>query len=325
MHTHFLGETEVGAFAADLAARLVDLHQKSPETAPKIWVSLGISGDKLTSILLDKVEGTPAQPTLVYRAGFDRASKIASGRDGDALPMDLHDAGVLVIDAAVHSGTSMRHLIDALSARSCATIVSYSLVVKVTSEFIPSLFALMIGEHDRAFFQLDRIPNNRLLTKPPFGSIRLLREEDIQRTPDFVACGVPSIDRMTFGDLWYYVKTQGSQVYLFELSGRIVGFIHFKRLSGDRLFVDLIASHADVQGQGIGGVLMRWAETYARAAKLSSVELWAIANRVPFYEGRGYKKLGETMNLGGEGEQYHLMRRRLLYNIKPEGMDAYVA
>lgn len=324
MRTHFLGKAEVGAFAADLAARLVDLHTTSPTAAPKVWVSLGVSGDKLTAVLLDKVEGTPAAPTLIYRAGFDRSTSTPSGRDGDELPTDLQDAGVLVIDAAVHSGSSMRHLIDALSARSCTTILSYSLVVKVTSEFVPSLFGMMIGEHDRAFFQLDRIPNNRLLTRPPFGSIRLLREDDIKRTPDYVVCGVPSIDRLTFGDLWYYIKTQGSQVYLFELGGRVVGFIHFKQLAGNRLFVDLLASHREVQGQGIGGVLMRWAETYARAARLSSVELWAIDDRVAFYEWLKYEKTGETMDLGGAGELYHHMRRRLLYNIKPEGMNERV-
>ncbi|MGU3452421.1 GNAT family N-acetyltransferase [Methylobacterium sp. 391_Methyba4] len=325
MHTFFLGEAEVGAYAADLAARLVQIYKEDPASVPKVWVSLGVSGDKLTDVLLDKVTGTEVSPDLIYRAAFDRGSNEAVGRDGDELPRDLKDATVLVIDAAIHSGMSMRHLVDALSARSCDTILSYSLVVKVTSEFVPSLFGLMIGEHDRAFFQLDRIPNNRLLKKPPFGSVRLLRQEDIERSPDHVSCGVPSIDRMTFGDLWYYTKTQRSFVYLYEIGGKVVGFIHFKRLDGQRLFVDLVASHTAVQGQGVGGVLMRWAETYARAARMAAIELWAIDGRVGQYERFGYGKTGESMHLGGEGELYHHMRRKLLYNLKPDGMDEKAA
>lgn len=321
MHTYFLGEAEVGAYATDLAALLVELGIE----APKVWVSLGISGDKLTDEILARVNGTSAEPQVIHRVGFDRAAKSVSGRDGDGLPAALGDAAVLVIDAAVHSGASMRHLVDALSAAGCRNVLSYSLVVKITSEFVPCLFGLMIGEHDRAFFQLDRIPNNRLLRKPPFGSVRLLREDDVHRDPDCLICGVQSIDRMSYGDLWYFIKTQGSHVYLYEIGGQVAGYIHFKKTPGNRLFIDLIANGEAYRGKGIGGVLMRWAETFARAARMSAIELWAIEQRVGFYERQGYEPLGDRMDLGGTGEVYHLMRRRLLYNLKPEGLHEQAA
>lgn len=321
MHTYFLGDAEVGSYAADLAARLVHLGEQAPRT----WVSLGISGDKMTAEILKRVLGTSAEPDAIHSVAFDRTKKEVISREDGELPSDLGDRSVLVIDAAIHSGASMRHLVEALNARGCRSLLSYSLVVKITSEFVPCYFGLMIGEHDRAFFQLDRIPNNRLLQRAPFGAVRMLREDDIRREPDFLTCGVKSIDRMTYGDLWYDTRTKGSHVYLYEIGGEVAGYIHFKRTPENRLFIDLIANGVAFQGQGIGGVLMRWAETYARAARMTAIDLWSIEARMGFYSHHGYVAQGERMDLGGEGEVYHLMRRRLLYNLKPQDLHVQAA
>lgn len=128
---------------------------------------------------------------------------------------------------------------------------------------------------------------------------------------------------MTYGDLWYYMKTQGSLAYVYEVGERIVGFIHFKTLPGYKLFVDLVANHKDFRGKGIGAAMMRWAENYARTHELSYIELWSVdvPDRVNFYKNLGFQDLGETMNAGGT-EIYRRMRRTLLYNIKPDGLGA---
>lgn len=312
MHTHFLGTAEVKAYAADLVARLIELGA----AAPKVWVALGISGDKMAEVILDAVDGTPLAPTSINRAAFDRTTRSVDARQDTPLPSNLGDEAVLVIDGAIHSGTSMRHLVEVLHGAGCANVMSYSLVMKATTEFVPSHFGLIIGEHDRAFFQLDRIPNNRLTSKAPFGAIRRLREDDVHAA--FLSTGVDSIDRLSYGDLWYDVRTTASHVYLYELGGRVAGLVHFKLVGNGRLFLDLIATEQARQGSGVGGALMRWVETFARASRMQEIRLWAIEERRDFYSGRGYEPLGDSMDLGGE--VYHLMRRKLLYNLKPEGM-----
>ncbi len=196
-------------------------------------------------------------------------------------------------------------------------VLAFSLVVKKTSEFIPNFFGLVIEEHDRVYFQLEQYPNNRLKTEAPFGNLRLLREEDVHRSPDTLSCGVPSIDKTSLGDLWYSCRTQNALVYVYEMSNEIVAFVHFKHQNSGKLFLDLIACDKRVQDKKVGGLLMRWVETFARSSKCTAIELWSISNRVDWYKSHGYSPSGEEkMDLGG-GEVYEKMSRRILYNVKP--------
>src|SRR5262249_44271724 len=196
-------------------------------------------------------------------------------------------------------------------------ILTYSLVVKKTSEFIPNYFGMIIEEHDRVFFQLKQFPNNRLRRTLPFGALRLLRQEDVRRTPSTLNTEVPSIDRTSFGDLWFEVQLHKTNVYVYEVKGLIVACLHFKFQSYGKLMLDLIAADKSVQGLRIGSLLMRWTETFARSSKCVAIELWAIENRVSWYETKGFEKVpNEEVDIGG-GEKYFKMTRRILYNVKP--------
>jgi GNAT superfamily N-acetyltransferase len=290
-------------------------------TLPAHWFPLGISGDKMLDEIKPFLPPDFEDRVLITRVAFDRSQNKIVPRDDPDLPT-IKDASVFIIDGAIHSGNSMRRLADELSARGARSIWSYSLVLRRTSEFIPSFFGLLIDEHDRAFFQLDEIPNNRLFTSASiarngqFGLLRALREEDVHRTPSTVDVAVRSIAKTTFGDLYYGVRTQGSRVFVYELGGAIVGFITFVP-AHKRLFIDTIAIDRKSQSLGIGGLLMRWAETYARSLSCEAIELWAIEDRRDWYRNAGYEFLpGEIMDIGN-GERYAKMRRRLLYNIRP--------
>lgn len=317
MHTYLLSDEHVRRYAADMAARLRDMGS----ALPRHWFPLGLSGDKMLDELKPFLPSDFEDQIAVTRVAFDRERETIVARDDPALPQ-LTGASVLIIDSAIHSGNSMRRLADALSANGARDIWSYSLILKRTSEFVPSYFGILIDEHDRAFFQLDEIPNNRLFTAKtigkngPFGRLRALREEDVHRTPATLDVDLPSIAKTTFGDLHYGVKTQGSKVFVYEMAGEIVGFITFVP-ARKRLFIDMIAIDRKCQSLGVGGLLMRWAETYARSLSCEAIELWAIESRQDWYQDRGYEVLsGETMDIG-KGEKYVKMRRRLLYNIRP--------
>jgi GNAT superfamily N-acetyltransferase len=120
---------------------------------------------------------------------------------------------------------------------------------------------------------------------------------------------------MTFADLYYGVKTQDATVFVYELAGRICGFITFVRHNAT-LFIDTIAIDNKFQSFGIGGLMMRWAETFARSCSCGAIELWSIRNRRSFYEKQGYEAVSDEVMKLGHGEEYLKMTRRILYNVK---------
>ncbi|WP_166145856.1 GNAT family N-acetyltransferase [Methylosinus sp. RM1] len=309
-----IGDESVRRYLADLANRL----ERLGEDVPKVWATLGISGDRIGEELVDLVEGSRAMPEKLLRLGFDRKTKTVAVRDGGTLS-EVTGANVVLIDAAVHSGISMRWAADELVAAGASSVMSYSLVVKRTTEFVPNWFGLLIEEHDRPYFQLDPLPNNRFRKKAPFGNLRRLREDDVFRDPDRLESEDPSIGHITWGDLWYQTQTQSSLAYVYEINGRIKAFVHFKLLPSGILFLDAIGRDLSIRDERIGGVLMRWVETYARSSKCYAIELWSVENRVSYYiEKKGYERIADQVEMQtGGGEKLTKLRKRILYNIKP--------
>jgi GNAT superfamily N-acetyltransferase len=317
LHTYLLSDDVVRRYGLDFVSRLESL---GPDI-PKLWISLGISGDKIAQAIIEDSTSSPAMPEKIIRVSFDRNTKQVLVRDEDALPTESVEP-VLVIDAAIHSGSSMRHVVDSLFSSGIKDILTYSLMVKKTSEFIPNYFGMVVEEHDRVFFQLEKYPNNRLRKKRPFGSLRAIRDEDVRREPSCLTTGVPSIDKTSLADLWFLAKTQNSNVYVYEVDGKVVAFMEFKYQSYGKMTLELIANDNSVRGLGFGSILMRWAETFARSSKCLAIELWAIEGRVPWYKDCGFEPVfGENVDLGTE--KYQKMSRRILYNVKPlELMEA---
>lgn len=291
---------------------------------PKQWFTLGLSGDRfLNDILIPLLPDWIKDAVAVTRIRVDRNSGEVSDRNSHLNSAKFENKSALIIDSAIHSGRSMGLLSDKLFDMGVSSVLSYSLVLKRTSEFIPSFFGLLIDEHDRAFFQLEKIPNNRLYsasslrkTDAKFGSLRALREADVHRIPNSLKVDVASIDKISFADLWYSTKTQNTHVFVYEVKGEICGYTAFKH-EHETLFIDTVAVAKNWHGAGIGASMMRWVESYARSSKCKKIELWAIDERVEFYRHLGFEpSTSDTMDLGG-GEKYKKMSRRILYNVKP--------
>lgn len=201
-----------------------------------------------------------------------------------------------------------------------ANTISYSLVVKRGASFVPNYFGLIIADYDRAYFLLKRIPTYPACCR---GNLRKISSSDVRRKPAHINSGLKSLDETTWATLYYESIAKLSQVYLCTHNSSVLGFISFQIIGKHSLFIDLIAIDKASQGMKIGGALMRWAEIYARTHNCSSIELWAIKNQVGFYEHMEFRKTGEKLDLGSE--KYVQMRRRLLYNIKPDMSDEYCA
>jgi GNAT superfamily N-acetyltransferase len=235
--------------------------------------------------------------------------------------IDLSDKVVLVIDSAIHTGSSMQSLIRALQNAGVERVLSYSLVLKGGSLLIPTYFGVVIDDKDRTYFELDGIPNNRLHdTKMMDGVLRALTDNDANIT---IEVGAP-FEGLCVGDLLYDKETRSSKVYGYEENGELTGFISFRK-NGNILFIDSLGVIESRRKFGISSALCRWAETWGRSAKCTAVDLWGYEKVLEIYDYYGYKPVTNEWRTLGLNHRFKLMRKPLLYNIKvtQDGNDEY--
>ncbi|MFZ2031907.1 MAG: GNAT family N-acetyltransferase [Vitreimonas sp.] len=277
---------------------------------PLTWFALGISGEKMGFAVLDHVDAKRQANLTMYGVSYNKEADTVV-YDTEVI-WDQIKTPVLLIDSANHSGRSMLAVTNDLMTRNL-DVITYSLVTKIGSQIIPSYFGVLIGYRDRVYFQLPEVPNNRLQKKPPFGVLRRLNQTDVDRP--YIKSGVASLDKENYGDHFYDQETEGSHVYIMLNRDKVLGLVKFK-LRETNLVISLVAVEKKLRGSGVGGALIRWAETWARNHNCKVIELWAIENMVDMYKHVGFEVVEKQINTGG-GENYVHMRRSILYHIKP--------
>lgn len=313
MQTYILPDAEVSAYLRDLANRLVALGDLFPTT----WCPVGQSGDKIAVPLWRLLPKEFQERVKFRKLKYHRSSKTVQLDEVD--PGEAFDTCALLLDGPVHSGSTMLAVARWLLAQGVKDIFSYGLVVKRSTVFVPSYFGLMIGEHDRCYFQRTEIPNHRLRRKGPIGILRALEAADAKAAVQYLNTG-NSLSTISLADLWYNKQTrENSHIFIYEIAGRVAGFIDFYVSSRKTVVVDAVAMDLEHQGQDVGGLLMRWVENWARNHKLYEVELYAIKDRIGFYTYMKFEPSPRDL-LELDGEFFHPMRRRLLYNIDPDSL-----
>lgn len=319
MRTHFLGREEVDAYLADLAHRLLSLGNDRL----LVWCPIGPSGGRLATELL-KLEPRLVAGTNVIPVQFARGVGGASGAVDlqGTLPTDVAGQNVLVLDSSIHSGSTMQATIAAVQAHGPRSIATYTLILKQSSCFIPTYWAVTIHDHDRAYFLLPKVPNNRLDPKFPrdHGHLRRLSEADLATLPPIVS-GTTSLDRTTWEDRWWDMQvTKGADsqhyTFLFEICGAVVGYLTYT-LTPNSMTIDEVAIAKDLKRKKYGGTLMRWAETVARQSSCAEITLWAIESGVPFYEAQDYRLDQSKSDMTLDGDKFKLMRKKILYHLSP--------
>jgi GNAT superfamily N-acetyltransferase/hypoxanthine-guanine phosphoribosyltransferase len=308
LKTVYIGREEVDAYAKDLAARLIALG----EDCPRVWCPIGHSGDYLVRRVAPFL---PADLGIqIVEVSYNKSTGVASFKDASS-KAELAGKSVLVLDSSVHSGGSMLACIRLAESAKARQVLSYSLVIKRSARFIPHYFGVVVGDHDRTLFLLDKLPNNRLYTTKykPLGLLRKICDTDVARDVA-LNTGVESLDKISWGDLFYEHKANGYDVYVVEDCPRMAGFIKLKLREGRSVSIGVLATDQDYQGKGIGGALMRFAETLGRSNQCKLIDLWAIENKVEMYKALGYEVKGETIDAGG-GELYSYMQKELLYHF----------
>jgi GNAT superfamily N-acetyltransferase len=273
--------------------------------------SLGQSGVKIADLVfsfLPPDKSSQIELTTVY---VDRSTQqIKYENSIDDVTFD--ESPVLLIDSAVHSGQSMSQVIESLWHSGAKNILTYSLMVKRSSKMIPTYFAILVEDTDRVYFQLEEMPNNRLCEKPPFGRLKEVSDDDTGKEIGDV--GAPFVGTTT-GDLLYGKRTQNYHPYIYEYAGRIAGFVSFGK-KGNITFIDAWGTTLEFRRKGIGGAMLRWAETWARSNRCEGIELWGFEGAIPIYQKYGYDFIrGEELNLSAT-HRYKLMGKRILYHIR---------
>jgi len=101
----------------------------------------------------------------------------------------------------------------------------------------------------------------------------------------------PGSTRTGRGDL----LKEFDHIIVAEREGRPVACVYF-RMDGERAHFGMLATDVDLQGAGIGSALIEHVEGEARARGCAVMHIDVVkeAGRVPFYERRGYRVVGET-------------------------------
>ena len=338
MQTLLLGKEQISAYLNDLRLRLLSLG----EGAPAVWVPLGYSGAALLAELFRTATELNTQNTVVVAANCrrdppSRNMEILWDEDESSAPPAGKFVGknVLVIDSAVHSGTTMATVVETIWQAGAAGVCSYTLVLKESSRFVPNYWAVSIGDEDRAFFLLDAIPNNRFVrpgecaegdeTVDPFGNalvdakpkrfpyftVRRLSREDINK--DKFKVSVESLNRSTWADLYYMMQnSDASWTYVLETQGKIVAYLSLEFPDERELSIEQVAVDPSFENKGYAAGLLRWAETLARLKDCDHIRLWAIAEEQSWYQRMGFRHVpSQALDLGS-GEKYVRMRKCLL-------------
>ncbi|WCJ58053.1 GNAT family N-acetyltransferase [Fontisphaera persica] len=317
MVTYYLGREEVLAYLRDLVERLSQF-----DSPPTLWCPLTRSGNALLDALMETCrEQQPAflDNVLVLPVETCEASPQVRFLHGEP-DADIAGRDVLLFDGAIHTGQTMIRCVEQLLNHGARSVCSYALVLKRSSRFVPTLWGVSIADTDRAFFLLDVIPNNRLdagkrpiSKKKPVLSIHLRALSENHLSHPLVCSGVDSLDRVTWSDRFFDMQAaQGDRcTYVLEEGRTILGYVTLSQAGETSLSIDELAVDRQHQGKNLGAIMMRFADTMARQLNCLTIQLHAIAQKRPFYEGFGYRlKADQPIKLATE--EYWLMQKPLL-------------
>jgi GNAT superfamily N-acetyltransferase/hypoxanthine phosphoribosyltransferase len=319
VHTYLIGKEETLAYARDFVARL-----KALDSFPEVWCPITKSGSAIAKLLWSilKTEGSPVRvqllPVAVSRKGDDID---VSFRRGDPA-VQIPDKSVLILDGAIHSGRTMIRCADEVLKYGPKELLSYSLIMKAGSSFVPTIWGVTIDETDRAFFLLDEIPNHRLdagSSEKKQQAVHIERLDDRHRTAPPIVSKVASMDSQSWGARIYQMKVSpGLHTYVLVRLGKVIGYLTI-RFADRYMAIDELAVDEKQHGHGYGGVLLRFADTLARQANCRTVQLNAIDKRVSFYEEAKYQKISNTSPIRlDDDEIYWPMERTVLYHQRPD-------
>jgi len=322
MITYYLSRHEVEAYILDFLHRIERFESRAT-----VWCPITRSGEALLEVLVEVAkEKCPRVIEDVKIVPIDVINDRTKVSFPNENTEDLRGQSVLLLDGAIHSGGMMSLCAEEVLKYEPNELISYSLVMKLGSSFIPTFWGLMISETDRAFFLLDKIPNNRLdaighngPTEKQHLPVHIQRlNERMLEAPTLVS-EVASMDRMTWSDRHFQMVASKNQTctYVLQRAAKIVGFLTMHELPCGGLMLDELVTDKEEQGKKYGGIMLRFADTLARQGDCPVVRLLAIKGKVPLYEKHEYHLVGGAQPIKLDDEEYYLMEKAVLYHQSP--------
>jgi hypoxanthine-guanine phosphoribosyltransferase/ribosomal protein S18 acetylase RimI-like enzyme len=316
MFTYLISEEDVRKYARDLCSRLMRMEPK-----PDVLCPITQSGTNFLRLFLSEFDSAMKErfsDAQIVQINVTKESRKKHINIDDGDLNIISGRNIFLIDVAIHSGNTMKLCEEALNDHKPAEVFSYSLVVKRSANYFPSIWGLMIEETDRAYFLLDKIPNNRLstggTTKPQL-PVRIIRLDENSSMLPTVTCGVGSMDKLSWGDRLFQMRVtdSNSTTYLLKRGDRIVGYLTVHTGKNEVLYIDEVAVDTTQHENGYGGVMLRFADTLARHYDCRVVRLNAISNKISWYEKYGYEINPAAKEFNLDGEIYHQMQRPVIY------------
>jgi hypothetical protein len=104
LHTYLFSNEDVRCYVQELANRL----ESDGKRFPFVWYTLGESGDKIAEVLHGLIDSVETKNLIDFQPiYFNRTDKTVLLRDGGELLPYTCTNPALLLDGAVHSGTSM--------------------------------------------------------------------------------------------------------------------------------------------------------------------------------------------------------------------------
>jgi GNAT superfamily N-acetyltransferase len=246
----------------------------------------------------------------------------------------IANKNLLIFDSSMHTGGTMCRAVNEAIKLGASNIVTYSLVIKKGSCFIPTFWGMTIDDTDRIYFLLNEIPNSRLDSGPerytagkyrkiPYVHIERLSKEHLKKPS--VKCGVRSLDRVTWSDRYYDMQSgeHNGCTFVLQTGACVVGYMTFHFSSPDCLLVSEIAVDKKYQskgkgkqrrkGKGYGAILIRFADTWARQCNCRWVKLNAIEQKIPWYKSFDYELILGRDPIVLDDEKYFPMQHKVVY------------
>jgi len=224
---------------------------------------------------------------------------------------------VLVVCGHITHGQHLAAVIEALQSFHPREIITYGLVVSARAGIIPNYSGVVIAPHDTIHFLDVSLPVR--IRVPPSGTacLRILSRRHFPMLA--ASSGLPSLDAETWAGRYYDMinSSDGRVTYVLEDDGRILAYLTYRFHRPDSIMVEEVAVDKAQAGGGIGGHLMRWVSDVSRACACQRILLWAIDNRVPWYESMGFWRVeGEVIDI--DNEKYLMMTARVPLNEKSD-------
>jgi ribosomal-protein-alanine N-acetyltransferase len=144
--------------------------------------------------------------------------------------------------------------------------------------------------------------------------LRSFRPADLQTLYEIdQACFAPGIS-YTREELAAFIGRRGSQTWVAEEAGEIVGFVIAQREPRKILHLVTIDVLKAWRRRGVGSLLMEAAEQWARDQKLRMIGLETAWDNLPaqrFYRLRGYRKVSEIERYYSDGSAAWVMVKEL--------------